>query len=94
LDKMTHRGPFQPLPFCDSVIKCHTKDLDQIPCQSLQRKPKRSSVSPQHSLQMKTSTSALHSQFRTVSSYWGHAVDATSKFSFGSQNLSRTSRVR
>jgi len=20
LDKMTHRGPFQPLPFCDSVI--------------------------------------------------------------------------
>jgi len=22
---MTHRGPFQPLPFCDSVILCKTK---------------------------------------------------------------------
>jgi len=29
LDWMTHRGPFQPLPFCDSVI--------QIPACALNR---------------------------------------------------------
>ena len=27
---MTHRGPFQPLPFCDSVILCHSRMQDTL----------------------------------------------------------------
>jgi len=30
LDQMIHRGPFQPLPFCDSVITGVTKQEQSI----------------------------------------------------------------
>jgi len=27
---MTHRGPFQPLPFCDSVTRCWARSLEDV----------------------------------------------------------------
>ena len=37
LDQMTHRGPFQPLPFCDSVIPpraTHSRAQSNLLCSS------------------------------------------------------------